>query len=356
MQSGELAAVDAERFRRVMGHYPTGVAVVTTTGADGQPIGMVVGSFTSVSLDPPLVAFLPDKGSSTYGRMGMPGRFVVNVLGAEHEALCRRFAGKVEAEKWSGVRWRPSASGEPILDAAVAWVECALHTVYDGGDHDIVVGRVTSMDVGDPAMPLLFFQGGYGRFSPLSLMAPADDDLLKHVRIANIVRPLMERLAEELGVECVAQCVVNDDLVSIANASPPGSVLAPSRVGARLPWVPPYGSLYVAWSGPDAIERWIGKATRERDVSRAHLLESLERVRERGWSLGLVAEVHREVDQTLAELSQGGYGSDAQRRLSSLLQEVGDLYEPQDLAPAEEHLVRSIGAPVFGPGARWSWR
>lgn len=158
--------IDGATFRKVLGHYPTGVCVVTATGADGSPTGLAVGSFTSVSLDPPLVAFFPDKGSSSWPRIAAAGRFCVNVLGSEQEALCRRFATR-GADKFAGVSHRLSAGGSPILDEVVAWIDCSLHAVHEAGDHYIVLGRVIELDLERAGKPLLFFRGRYGAFVPL---------------------------------------------------------------------------------------------------------------------------------------------------------------------------------------------
>lgn len=160
------APFDGATFRRVLGHYPTGVCAITATGADGAPVALVVGSFASVSLDPPLVAFFPDKGSTSWPRIRAAGRFCVNVLASDQTALCRQMAGR-GADKFAGVTHRRSAGGAPILDGVIAWIDCVLHAVHEAGDHFIVLGEVMALEVHNPARPLLFYQGGYGQFSGL---------------------------------------------------------------------------------------------------------------------------------------------------------------------------------------------
>jgi 3-hydroxy-9,10-secoandrosta-1,3,5(10)-triene-9,17-dione monooxygenase reductase component len=160
----ERHARNPKWFRQVLGHYPTGVCVVTAMQADGKPVGMAVGSFTSVSLDPPLVAFLPDRSSSSWPKIQDTGRFCVNVLGADHEPICRQFASKA-ADKFEGLSYRLSASGSPIIDAAIAWIDCDIHAVHEAGDHYIVLGLVNGLEHRPSEGPLLFFQGKYGRFS-----------------------------------------------------------------------------------------------------------------------------------------------------------------------------------------------
>lgn len=158
--------IDGATFRQVLGHYPTGVCVVTAVEPDGTAAGMVVGSFTSVSLDPPLVGFFPDKGSTSWPRIERAGKFCVNVLASDQEQLCRRFAAK-SGDKFADVSHRISTNGSPVLDDVVAWIDCTIHAVYEAGDHYIVLGRVMELDIARADQPLLFFRGKYGNFAPL---------------------------------------------------------------------------------------------------------------------------------------------------------------------------------------------
>ncbi|CAN5688221.1 flavin reductase family protein [soil metagenome] len=156
-------AVDSARFRQVLGHFPTGVTVVTAVD-DGEPVGLAVGSFCSVSLEPPLVAFCPARSSSSWPRIEAAGVFCVNVLNERQEDICRTFASK-GTDKFRGVGWHPAASGSPVLADVLAWIDCEIHEVLDGGDHLIVLGKVDELEVADGGGPLLFFRGGYGRMA-----------------------------------------------------------------------------------------------------------------------------------------------------------------------------------------------
>jgi flavin reductase (DIM6/NTAB) family NADH-FMN oxidoreductase RutF len=155
------AAIDSARFRQVLGYFPTGVTVVTGA-VDGEPVGLAVGSFCSASLDPLLVAFFPDKSSSSWPRIEQSGSFCVNVLGEDQEDVSRRFATR-GVDKFAGLGWRPAVSGSPILDGVIAWVDCDIHQVTDAGDHHCVLGSVRGLDVGHDSGPLVFFRGGYSR-------------------------------------------------------------------------------------------------------------------------------------------------------------------------------------------------
>ena len=157
--------IDAAHYRSVLGHFPTGVTVITATGAKG-PVGLAVGSFCSVSLDPALVAFFPGKSSTSWPGIREAGSFCVNVLAEDQEDLCRVFASK-GADKFAGIGWDRAATGAPRLADVLAWIDCDIETVHDAGDHDICVGRVRELDVERRGIgPLVFFRGGYGRFEP----------------------------------------------------------------------------------------------------------------------------------------------------------------------------------------------
>jgi flavin reductase (DIM6/NTAB) family NADH-FMN oxidoreductase RutF len=150
---------DEARFRQVLGHYPTGVTVVTGLFRD-TPVGLAVGSFFSVSLDPPLVGFCVARRSTSWPKLRKVGTFCANILASDQEAICRVFASS-GADKFRGLGWRQAESGSPILDDVLAWIDCSIETVSDAGDHEIVLGRVRHLEVAREGHPLVFFRGGY---------------------------------------------------------------------------------------------------------------------------------------------------------------------------------------------------
>jgi flavin reductase (DIM6/NTAB) family NADH-FMN oxidoreductase RutF len=141
------------------------VTVVTCLAGDDHPVGLAVNSFTSVSLEPALVAFCVANGSATWPRLRATGAFCVNILADDQEALSRAFATH-GLDRFSGVGWRPAPSGAPVLAGVLAWVDCTIEAEYPAGDHLIVVGRVRELDLGREGRPLVFYRGGYGRFEP----------------------------------------------------------------------------------------------------------------------------------------------------------------------------------------------
>lgn len=148
-----------QRLRRILGHFATGLTVITAATPDG-PAGFTCQSFSSLSLDPALVSFSPARSSSTWPLLREAGRFTVNILPAEHQHLAGQFA-RSGTNKFAGVDHSPSPLGNPVLDQALAWVDCELHQEYDGGDHTIVVGAVRALSARADAEPLLFYKGDY---------------------------------------------------------------------------------------------------------------------------------------------------------------------------------------------------
>jgi 3-hydroxy-9,10-secoandrosta-1,3,5(10)-triene-9,17-dione monooxygenase reductase component len=157
---GAPPIVDPRLMREVLGHFASGVTVVTADTEDG-PIGFTCQSFSSLSLDPPLIAFAPARTSQTWPRLRDMGRFCVNVLAEGQDAVSQNFA-RSGADKFAGVAWTPSPHGSPVLDDVVAWIDGELWAEYDGGDHTIVVARVLDLGAHPERRPLLFHRGSYG--------------------------------------------------------------------------------------------------------------------------------------------------------------------------------------------------
>ena len=144
--------IDSKHFRHVLGHLPTGVSVVTGVNRSGAKWGITIGSVVSVSLNPPLVGFFPGVESETWREIEQGGAFCVNILTADQGELCWRFAKEPVdgADRFDGVATHRSASGMPVIDGALARIECTIESVSPAGDHYFVLGRVRELTV-DPA-------------------------------------------------------------------------------------------------------------------------------------------------------------------------------------------------------------
>ena len=158
--------IDDSDFRRVMGHFPTGVTVVTSVSGDGSPCGLTVNAFSSVSLEPPMVLVCVEEAADSFRCIEQAGFFAVNILEeGRGESLSRRFSTWGVADKFRGVAFREERTGAPILEAALAWVDCRVTQMVRAGDHVIFVGEVLDGDAHEGS-PLVYYRGGYGRFLP----------------------------------------------------------------------------------------------------------------------------------------------------------------------------------------------
>jgi flavin reductase (DIM6/NTAB) family NADH-FMN oxidoreductase RutF len=168
-----MSDVSATEFRNAMGHFATGVTVVTSVDAAGEPVGTTANAVTSLSLDPPLVLVCFDLASVTLSAIRVHGAFAVNVLAAPQQHLSANFARRGLAAAWDGVRHRRGLTGSPRLDDVLAALECTVEHSIPGGDHEIIVGRVRHVETAPaPVAPLLFYRGSYAQLASLALRRP----------------------------------------------------------------------------------------------------------------------------------------------------------------------------------------
>jgi len=158
--NGSGAGLAAAQFRQVLGHFGTGVTVITTLDDDG-PAGFSCQAFAALSLEPPLVLFCPGRSSATWQRIAKSGHFCANILAASQRELARVF-GAGGSDKFAGVDWFRSGTGAPVLDGVLTWAACTVRDVHEAGDHYVVIGSVTELGPCRPVEPLLFYRGRYG--------------------------------------------------------------------------------------------------------------------------------------------------------------------------------------------------
>lgn len=148
------------QLRQVLGHFATGVTIVTGLDGGDAPVGFACQSFTSVSLEPPLVLFCADRAGRSWPRMRDTGAFCVNILRHAQQGLVDRFGSRAGA-RFDGLDWHLSPYGAPALPGVLARVHCDVETVHVTGDHDVVVGRVLDLELVEPGRPLLFYRGRF---------------------------------------------------------------------------------------------------------------------------------------------------------------------------------------------------
>ncbi|HHK4226753.1 flavin reductase family protein [Pseudomonas aeruginosa] len=163
-------AIEPVSFREALGHYASGITVITTH-TDGEPIGFTCQSFYSVSMSPPLVSFSVMSSSASYPRIRQAGRFAVNILSGEQVKISNQFARK-GTDKWHGVEWQASPLGNPIITGSLHWLDCEIHAEHAAGDHLIVIGEVKALNRHEAAatQPLLYFKGQYCNLAASSVL------------------------------------------------------------------------------------------------------------------------------------------------------------------------------------------
>ncbi len=332
--------IDPARFRETLGHYPTGVAVVTAVTGDGKPIGMIVGTFSSVSMDPPLIAFYSMSSSRSFAQIQTAAAFCVNVLASDQESFCRRFATAGNS-RFDGVAWRPGPLGSPILDGAVSWIECTFEDVREAGDHYFVLGRVRDLAVERSTLPLLFFQGGYGKFSPGSFIAAPDPELIQASHAAETMRIQVEDLSAEVGVNCGILARIHWDAVQVlaANHAP---IVEPFPLGHRQPIIPPFGAVFMANASDSDIDEWLGRTPDLSNERRALNRSHLDQVRECGYSLlAAGSEVLQRHQAALSAFEQSDRLPRQQRVVQQVTSDLADFLFT-DLVAGEHYDLANI--------------
>jgi flavin reductase (DIM6/NTAB) family NADH-FMN oxidoreductase RutF len=162
--SSRSMSIDSKAFRTTLGHFATGIAIAATRDADGKPVGVTVNSFTSVSLEPPLILFCLDRAAKSYRDFTTRGCFAVSVLEEGQQHLSRGFASSPWS-LWDHVEQVIERSGAPIIKNSLAWVDCETEAVHRGGDHDILLGRVVALGHSGTGRPLLYWRGRYQRLN-----------------------------------------------------------------------------------------------------------------------------------------------------------------------------------------------
>lgn len=340
------ADIDVQELHDVLGNSPTGVCVITAIAADGQALAMVVGTFAAVSTDPPLVSFMPNRASVSFAQLREADGFVANIVAHDQADLVRRLA-RSDRAKMDDESWRPApTSGAPILDGVVAAIECVRQAVLDAGDHHIVLGAVTGLHTVRPTMPLLYFRGGYGEFSPTSFVATEPRGLSGTLAGAQDLRGQIEHAAREFGGEVTVFGRIGGDSVALATAPAPGGDQI-TRLGAHYPVAPPIGALYLAWSDDAQQQAWLDRAVSATPEERAESRRQLADARAHGWSVSVLSDVE---EAGSGEPTLGDPDDDVRRRHAEMtrrLKASARVLPVSELDPHALYRVAGLMAPIF---------
>ncbi|CAM3109214.1 flavin reductase (DIM6/NTAB) family NADH-FMN oxidoreductase RutF [Williamsia muralis] len=357
MSHPATAPVDPHVFREVMGHYPTGVVVVTGRDSEGDILAMVVGTFNSVSLDPPLVSFMPMMTSRTFAKMRECSSLCINILGGEQEDIVLTIAQRWE-NKLDGIEWFPSPSGDPVLSESIAWIDTTIWNTVEAGDHWIVLCRVNDMAVANPVSPLIFFQGGYGSFVSTSLMARMDHEILPAIHAAHGARAEVEALANSIGCEVsVFTAVSCDEMATVLSATGVG-VDREEGLAHRVPMVPPIGDSYVFSRPIEEQERWVDKLREaSADVKDMHRMR-LEFVREHGYLLSFLpvegSAAYDEMRDATKRYEKGRLTPSQERNIRESIGRASVDYRVREVDEQQVYDVGSIVLPVRDPAGEYS--
>ena len=351
MSTNSDPVLDSGTLREALGHHPTGVALIASIGQDGQPIGLIVGTFTSVSLAPPLVGFFPMKSSASFDKIRESGAFTVNILAHDQEQVCRSLT-RSQLDKFEGVAWSPSGNGAPVIAGAVLTIDCELSAVTDAGDHYLAIGRVQDVQIRRPVAPLLFFQGGYGGFIPGSFVAPSDAIIAESARAVQSVRSGMECLAMAAQCEVTAYAKVGDHAVAVATVKGRTAETA-TILGSKLPLAPPFGEVFLAGAPQDVVDAWLERAAIGGEEFVRVSTQRLEHLTEHGWTGSQSGQARdTRLFPALQDYGVEGITPARQREVQALVGDaVSDLLPPNAAADAEVRGA-SLVAPIMNSAGR----
>lgn len=300
---------------------------------------MVVGTFSSVSLDPPLVSFMPRKESWTFQKLLACRNFTVNVLAYDQADLCVGIARR-EADVLDAIVWDFSESGTVALPEVLATIDCTFGEVIEAGDHYIVLGEVKDFTARRTAAPLVFFQGSYGGFASRDHRT-CDTQLAETVSATAKISPELADCAESLGAEISVLARIKDDFFTVGIATY-GSRL--ERLGQRHPVLPPLGEFFVAWNQEEQ-DAWLGKI--QDSEIRVMLENRLARARERGWAVAMRTSYrNEEILTALASYREPFLAPVLQREIEATIKQADKYYEDPELLADEYYPVEAIVVPM----------
>lgn len=357
MTSAIPETFDPKIFREVMGHYPTGVAVVTGRSSDGEILALVVGTFSSVSIDPPLVSFMPMKTSRSFQKLRMCESACINILGGEQQAEMLSIAQRRE-NKLDGIEWYPSPSGDPILHKAVAWIDTTFDDFVEAGDHWIVLCGVKDLQVTNSVPPLLFFQGGYGSFAGIEQATRMSHEILPAIHAAHHASEKLIELANTIGCEVSVYVAVSDDEFITVFSELSADATREGGFASRFPLVPPIGDSYFFDKSVEMQERWLNKLKNPAGEILDRHRRRMAFMREHGYLLALLPEAgsgaYSQMIQATEEYKKANLTPQEERNIRETIGTTLIDYEPREPVDDETYDIGSIVLPVQDPAGLYT--
>ncbi|TNC25183.1 flavin reductase [Amycolatopsis alkalitolerans] len=321
----------AQELRHAAAQCPAGAVIVAAHDRDGELLAVTVGAFGLVSMEPPMVSFVPGRAPRRLREAG--GTLFVSILSAGQEHLCRA----VESGDTSLLGW----CGVPVAAGALAHLECRVAQLVRAGEGQLAVCDVLSVEVHAADAPLAFFRGGYGSVAPRWLVA-AGPEAPEGRRVAAIGRTEMETLADDLGAYVTAMARTGDSLTLVATAGDPHGEAQITQLGSRIPFVPPLGATEAAWGSRALRDEWLGELAGAR---RAHAEAVLDRIRTRGWAITLgTGQVEVEY---IIRRATGRDGTAARRELADALYRSAAGFNSLVIDESVPQQLRAVAVPVF---------
>lgn len=348
---------DPKVFREVMGHYPTGVAVITGRSSEGEILALVVGTFSSVSLDPPLVSFMPMKTSRTFQKLRKCESLCINILGGEQQAEMLAVAQRWE-NKLDGIEWYPSPSGDPILKNSIAWVDTTISDVVEAGDHWIVLCAVADLQITNSVNPLLFFQGGYGSFVGTERVSRMDYELLPAIHAAHSVSDRLNDLAHSIGCEVSVFAAISDDELATVFSALSADATLEGGLASRFPMVPPIGDSYMFDKSEELQRRWMHKLKNASEEIHERHRKRLDFIQKHGYLLALLPEngsqAYEQMIRATQEYKKANPTPMEERTIREAIGTTRLDYDPCELIPDETYDIGSIVLPVRDPSGSYT--
>jgi DNA-binding IclR family transcriptional regulator len=281
-------------------------------------------------------------------RLSQSGQCCVLLLGEGQEGLVRRFSGP--GADLAGLAWQPAPSGAPVLDGVACWLDCEVTQVLQDGDVTVLVAAVNEVGLSGNVRPILSYQGGHGTFVPGLLSAATTDGLDTPRRVAALAEGPIEVLASELGVECDVVGYEDGHTVAlaVANHSP---AARRTRLGYRIPVVPPLGILFVDSPGSGLTEEtWLARLGDGAEGGVDLVRRQLARVRERGWSMMLDGPLSTDqLDHLVGDYTDAATSGEQEAALLEAIRVMAPYHEPEDILDTEVYDVIALSVPVKDP-------